>query len=77
MAKSSLAAQAMILKRCAGTIKRELVRGRKCATAKYFLDRAEKNLLYAAQELRVWEAAYCEEDAETVRIHEPLSENKT
>lgn len=76
MAKRSLAAQVMILKRCTGTIKREIESGRKRTTAQYFLGRAEKNLLYAHQALREWEA-YCKEDAETVRIHEPLSENKT
>lgn len=61
MAKRPLAAQVMILKRCAGAIKRELARGRKCATAKYFLGRAEENLLNACQELGEWEAC-CKED---------------
>ena len=63
MAKRPLASQVMILKRCAGAIKRELARGRKCTTAKYFLGRAEENLLNACQALGEWEM-YHKEEAE-------------
>lgn len=63
MAKRLLAAQVSILKHCTGAIKKELARGRKCATAKHFLSRAEENLLNACQELGEWEACYKEDTA--------------